>query len=428
MVILRAPTSSCPLVDEGLYAPVRNVFAMADVCLVNALFPPDKHGGAEHYVLRTAHGLQKRGHDVAVITSKPYDGPASLRPSDGTYEGIPVWRFYPANLSHLSNSTGDNLLQKAVWRGIDLVNVHASTTVGRVLDRLDPAVVHTNNLLGISTLVGRAVQRRDIRHVHTLHDYGLVCPKSNLLRDLTAPDDERVVCEDPPLPCRAYAKQRRATLGTPDLVTAPSQHVIDVHRDHGFFTGVDTQRLRLGIDGVADAPPSIADERSVLYVGQQLESKGLETLFAAADRLPEITFHVCGSGPYADRTEDAAAERDNLQYHGFVSTEKLDELRRTAAAAVVPSIWMENSPMTIYESYAVGLPVIGSDIGGIPELIDPGETGFLFEPKDADGLAAAICRLFETDRAALQRNALAWAEDHTMVAHVDRLVGEVYDL
>jgi glycosyltransferase involved in cell wall biosynthesis len=401
---------------------------MADICLVNALFPPDMHGGAENYVLRAAHGLDDRGYDVAIVTSRPYDGRDSLRPTKETYEGLPVWRFYPPNLSHLSNGTGDNVLEKAVWRGIDLVNLPAARAVGSVLDRLDPAVVHTNNLFGISTLVGRAVQRRDIRHVHTLHDYGLVCPKSNLLRDLTAPDDERVVCEDPPLPCRAYATQRRATLGTPDLVTAPSQHVIDVHRDHGFFQGVDTQRVRLGIDDVADDPPPVAEERSVLYVGQHLESKGLETLFAAADRLPDVTFHACGTGPYADRTEEAAAERDNLRYHGFVSTERLDELRATTAAAIVPSIWMENSPMTIYESYAVGLPVIGSDIGGIPELIDVGETGYLFEPKDANGLAEAIRRLFDADRESLQRAALAWAREHTMAAHVDRLIADVYDL
>ncbi|WP_380677651.1 glycosyltransferase [Salinigranum sp. GCM10025319] len=401
---------------------------MADICLVNALFPPDMHGGAENHVLRTAHGLQDRGYDVAVITSKPYDCLASLRPTQESYEGIPVWRFYPANLSHLSDSTGDSIVEKVLWRGIDLVNVHASTAVGRVLDRLDPTVVHTHNLFGISTLVGRAVQRRDIRHVHTLHDYGLLCPKSNLLRDLTAPNGERVVCEDPPVPCRAYARQRRATLGTPDVVTAPSQHVIDVHHDHGFFRGVDARRVRLGVDDVADDPPTIPDDRAVLYVGQHLEAKGLETFFAAADRLPDVTFHACGTGPYADRTEEAAADRDNLQYHGFVSEAKLDDLRATAAAAIVPSIWMENSPMTIYESYAVGLPVIGSDIGGIPELIDPGETGFLFEPKDADGLAEAIRRLFDADRAALGRGALQWARAHTMCAHVDRLVGDVYGL
>jgi len=401
---------------------------MADVCLVNAQFPPDTQGGAENYVLRAAHGLDRRGYDVAIITSKPYDGVSSLRPTKETYEGLSVWRFYPPNLSHLSNSTGNNVVEKAVWRGIDLANIPAARAVGSVLDRLDPKVVHTNNLFGISTLVGRAVQRRNIRHVHTLHDYGLICPKSNLLRDLTVPDDERTVCEDPPMPCRAYAKQRQITLGTPDIVTAPSQHVIDVHRDHSFFQGVTTQRVRLGIDGVSDDPPPIADSKSVLYVGQHTEAKGLETLFAAAEQLPDVTFHVCGTGPYADRTEEAAAEQENVEYHGFVSEDRLADLRKTAAAGIVPSIWMENSPMTIYESYAVGLPVIGSDIGGIPELIDVGETGYLFEPKDADGLAAAIRRLFDADRVALQRNALQWARRHTMAAHVDRLLADVYAL
>lgn len=402
---------------------------MADVCLVNALFPPDAHGGAENYVFRTAHGLQDRGYDVAVVTSKPYDGPSSLRPTKETYEGLSVWRFYPPNLSHLSDGTGDSIVEKAVWRGIDLVNVPASRAVGSVLDRLEPAVVHTNNLLGISTLVGRAVQRRDVRHVHTLHDYGLACPKSNLLRDFTVPEGERVVRDDPPLPCRAYARQRRRTLGSPDVVTAPSQHVIDVHRDHGFFKGIETQRVRLGVDEVADEPPPIIDEPAVLYVGKQLEAKGLDTLFAAADRLPEVTFHVCGTGPYAETTEAAAAERPNLQYHGFVSDETLAELRRTTAAAIVPSIWMENSPMTIYESYAAGLPVIGSDIGGIPELIEEGETGSLFGPKDADDLAATIRRLLnEADRRTLQYNALEWAQEHTMGIHVERLVGDVYEL
>jgi len=401
---------------------------MADVCLVNAQFPPDTQGGAENYVLRAAHGLDRRGYDVAIITSKPYDGVSSLRPTKETYEGLSVWRFYPPNLSHLSNSTGNNVVEKAVWRGIDLANIPAARAVGSVLDRLDPKVVHTNNLFGISTLVGRAVQRRNIRHVHTLHDYGLICPKSNLLRDLTVPDDERTVCEDPPMPCRAYAKQRQITLGTPDIVTAPSQHVIDVHRDHSFFQGVTTQRVRLGIDGVSDDPPPIADSKSVLYVGQHTEAKGLETLFAAAEQLPDVTFHVCGTGPYADRTEEAAAEQENVEYHGFVSEDRLADLRKTAAAGIVPSIWMENSPMTIYESYAVGLPMIGSNIGGIPELIDPGETGYLFEPKDSDELAEAIQRLFDGNRAAFQRHALEWADGHTMNVHVDRLLDQVYGL
>jgi glycosyltransferase involved in cell wall biosynthesis len=123
-----------------------------------------------------------------------------------------------------------------------------------------------------------------------------------------------------------------------------------------------------------------------------------------------------------------ARGHDDPQYNGFGSEQKLSELRELAAVAIVPSIWMENSPMTIYESYAVGLPVIGSDIGGIPELIDEGETGFLFEPKDVGELATAIRQLFEADRAALQRNALQWARAHTIEGHVDRLVKDVYEL
>jgi glycosyltransferase involved in cell wall biosynthesis len=82
--------------------------------------------------------------------------------------------------------------------------------------------------------------------------------------------------------------------------------------------------------------------------------------------------------------------------------------------------------MTIYESYAVGLPVIGSDIGGIPELVEIGETGFLFEPKDVNALVRAIKQLFDADRESLQRKALAWAHDHTMEAHVNRLIIDVY--
>jgi glycosyltransferase involved in cell wall biosynthesis len=396
---------------------------MADVCLVSAQFPPETRGGAENYVLRAAHGLEDRGYDVAVVTSTTYDGTASLRPTEGTYDGITTWRFYPPNLSHPSDGTGGNPLTKAVWRGVDLANLPAARAVGSVLDRLDPAVVHTNNLFGISTLVGRTVRRRGVRHVHTLHDYGLVCPKGSLLRDLTAPDDERTVCESPPMPCRAYARMRRATLGQPDLVTAPSQHVIDVHRDHGFFEGVETRRIPVGTTGAGDRRTR-SGERAVLYVGQHTEAKGLDTLFDAAEELPDVTFHVCGTGPEADRAEDAADRLPNVEHHGFVSERRLAELRQTVAASVVPSIWMEVYGMVVAESFAAGLPVVASDIGGMPELVTPGETGFLFEPTDAAELAERIERLLNDDalRERMRSRALAWARDHTVEAHVDELV------
>jgi len=403
---------------------------MARVCLVNSLFPPDAHGGAENYVLRTAKALQARGHEASVITAKAYDGVQSLKPERTTYEGLTVWRFYPLNVSYRKDGTGESIPAKGLWHALDTVNPPAARAVGRVLDRTIPDVVHTNNLMGISTAVARAIQRRDVRHVHTLHDYSLICPKSNLLREWTAPDDELVVCEDPPTPCRMLARGKRALLGTPDMVTAPSQHVIDVHRKHGFFENVPCRRVRLGVESVAKRPPGVPERPSILYAGRHHRAKGLDTLFAAATHLPNVEFHLCGTGPYAETSERWANRQDNVTYHGFVPDEELEQLRQEASLVVVPSIWMENSPLTIYESFARGVPVVGSDVGGIPELVTPGRTGALFEPEDSTDLASEIGAIVrdEDELEAMRTNALRWAADHTIEAHVDYLSDDVYAL
>jgi len=395
------------------------------VCLVNALFPPEAHGGAENYVYRTATALEGAGHDVSVLTTQRFDGLESLQPERTDYDGLDVWRFFPLNVGHRSGGTGGNVLSKAVWHGIDIVNPRAPRVVRLLVKRLDPDVVHTNNLMGMSAGIGRAIQGLDVHHVHTLHDYSLICPKSNLLREFTAPGDEPVVCESPPAPCRVHAGSKRRLLGSPDVVTGPSQHVIDVHRRHGYFEDVPCRRLQLGVEDVADEPPSIPEEPSILYVGKQLRAKGLDTLFDTAGRMPDVTFHVCGSGPYEDESERRARELPNLVYHGHVPGAKLRQLRADATAAVVPSIWMENSPLTIYESFANGLPVVGSDIGGIPELVAEGERGYLFEAGNVCSLASAIEDVLDHEPA-MRANALEWASERTFETHVDRLCAELY--
>lgn len=398
------------------------------VCLINSRFPPETYGGAENYVLRTAKSLLNQGHEVNVISTCRYNGISSLRPKEEMYKGVKVWRFYPLNVSYKSSENPLGVAGKAIWHQIDAVNPHARRIVGKLLNRLEPDLVHTNNLMGISAGIGQAVQNRGMPHVHTLHDFGLICPKSNLVRELTASGDNIEVCESPPTPCQAYASEKRSLLGTPDVVTGPSNHVIETHRRQGFFDGIRSERVQLGVTEVADAAPAPPDRPTVLYVGKQLQAKGIETLIDAAGRLQEIEFHVCGSGPYEDETSDRASQLSNCQYHGYVEVEKLKRLRRSSSVAVVPSIWMENSPMTIYESYAEGIPVVGSDIGGIPEIVSPGETGALFKPGDVDSLVNCIRNVVGDDgeQRRLRRNALEFARNHTTEAHVRRLIANVY--
>lgn len=392
---------------------------MATICLVNGVFPPDMYGGAENYVLRVADRLRDRGHDAFVLTSTPYEGMESFGIHRDDNNNIPVYRFYPFNISHRSSGTGNNVVTKALWHQLDSVNPHAKRVTSQFLAERDPDVVHTNNFMGIGASVGAAIAESDARYVHTLHDYSLICPKSNLLRDRTAPADELVVCDSPPAPCRLYSRVKRYSIGEPDLVIGPSQHVIDIHRDHGFFEGEESIRIQHGIEQWASSIPDTTS-KSVLYVGKHLRSKGLETLFEAAREVPDVTIHLCGTGPFDEQSEKTGNKLENVKYHGFVSDKRLKKLRRNAAAAVVPSIWMENSPLTIYESFAQGLPVIGADIGGIPELVDESR-GWLFEPGNTSSLVEKIRTAVTEEQISRRRNALSWASEHNMSRHIDQL-------
>ncbi|RLM40495.1 glycosyltransferase, partial [Haloarcula sp. Atlit-47R] len=129
-------------------------------------------------------------------------------------------------------------------------------------------------------------------------------------------------------------------------------------------------------------------KRQILYVGQLTYSKGVDVLVeAVADFDSEdIEVHILGKGPQKSKLELMASDLENIHIHGFVPEDELKQMYLEADLTVVPSRWYDNSPMVIYESVAYGTPVIASKFGGIPELIDNGQTGHLFEPENPNQL------------------------------------------
>ncbi len=163
-------------------------------------------------------------------------------------------------------------------------------------------------------------------------------------------------------------------------------------------------------EALQPATPTTRGEH-LLYFGRIEKLKGIDTLLAAT-QAAGVKLKIAGVGATQDEVERVAAERDDVEFLGFVSGEPLRRLVAEAKAVMVPSEWFENCPMTVLEAKAVGTPVIGARIGGIPELIRDGIDGYLHEPGDVNGLTEAIEKLNNADFDALSKAAYQDVQDH----------------
>ena len=161
--------------------------------------------------------------------------------------------------------------------------------------------------------------------------------------------------------------------------------------------------------------PRYDDDGYVVFVGRLAEEKGVPTLLEAMRHVGSSAgLKIVGTGPLEVQLRECATAFGlrNVEFLGFQSGETLQALLAGAMCFVVPSEWYENSPLVIYEAMSLGKPVIGSRVGGIPELIVEDETGVTFEPGNAQTLAAALERLVTNPglRHHLGRNARQRAE------------------
>lgn len=138
------------------------------------------------------------------------------------------------------------------------------------------------------------------------------------------------------------------------------------------------------------------DNRYVLYFGRLSEEKGVATLIKSAEINKDITHYIVGTGPLDEglRYEVQNKSLTNIKFLGFKTGNELKRLLSECTCVVVPSEWYENCPMTILEAFASSKPVIGSNIGGIPELIENGIDGYTFEPGDEMDLADKVRTLW----------------------------------
>jgi glycosyltransferase involved in cell wall biosynthesis len=190
-----------------------------------------------------------------------------------------------------------------------------------------------------------------------------------------------------------------------DLFIAPSKFIKDKYRRFG-LRKEKIVKLGYGIDlnPFKHIPqPKLSENRlDIGFIGSLIPTKGLHILFDAMIGLKskrKVDLHIFGPSVnfrgntlYA-RGMKRLSKIKGFKYHGEFEPDSIDGVFGTFHILVVPSIWQENSPMVIHESFAAGRPVIASDIGGIPELIVEEKGGILFKPGDSSELCNKIRQL-----------------------------------
>lgn len=361
--------------------------------------------GASKYTLQLTKGLTAAGHKVLPFAMQE---PESLL---SPYNQYFVSDFDLADPKHLS------LLTKIRAGANMFYNPQAVRNLKALLKTQLIDVAHVHNIYHhISPAILPVLKKSGIKIVMTVHDYHLVSPNYSLFHHGAIHDEDakgwywscvknKCVKND-----RLYSvikvsemiwhhKFKKYFEKNVDQFIAPSQFMADTLVKHGY----DSKKIIVIPNPIPESAGTGAWLRSGDYVGfagRLSEEKGVQVLLAAAAQLPEITFKIAGSGPEEGKLKEfcQAQKLTNVEFVGFQTGQALEDFIAQAKLLVVPSIWYENGPLSVLEPMARGQIVLGSRIGGIPEML-PDE--FLFAPGNVQELVAKINQWYQasvTDR------------------------------
>ena len=370
------------------------------ILMVNKFLYPN--GGSETYIFKLGAYLESQGHEVQYFGME--------------HEGRIVGNRVDAYTSNM-DFHGGSKLAKLLYPIKTIYSAEARKKIRMVLDDFQPDVCHLNNFnyqLTPSIILEIRKWEKQSGHrckiIYTAHDYQLVCPNHMCYNPNTLENCEKCLgghflnCTKGRCIHGSLAKSAVGTMEALfwkwmgvykqiDTVICCS-HFMKTKLDTNPVFAPKTVVMHNFVDRVEQK--QVEKKDYVLYFGRYSQEKGIGTLIQVAKELPQIPFVFAGSGPLEHLLDDVP----NIRNVGFQRGEALEMLIREARFTVYPSEWYENCPFSVMESQMYGTPVLGADIGGIPELIKVGETGELFESGNVEELVQSIMALY-TDKVKL---------------------------
>ncbi|MCG7851681.1 MAG: glycosyltransferase [Methanosarcinaceae archaeon] len=336
--------------------------------------------------------LKKRGYKVLIFTGRVTDKGKRYRVEKDIHEGIQVQRVYLHSQGYSEEAM--NVFHKEL-----------NDLFERLLSAFSPDIVHFHSINGLSGGLPEVARLRKIRTVLTLYDYWAVRYKNTLING----DD--VICEDlgecekcqPSISGNRWAhllsRMRNDYIALQlrgiDAVISPSVDLAKTYERSGLFrhkitvvpNGIDIARFQ------KVHRKKNHKEVRFSFIGHLGRHKGAQTIIDALhhiDAKDRVKVNLVGEGEQRSELEEIVRHlgmKESVKFWGKVENRHIEKVYSKTDVLILPSIWPENQPVTIAEAMACSLPVIGARIGGIPELVEDGKTGYLFEAGNPEDLA-----------------------------------------
>lgn len=366
------------------------------ILMINKFLYPN--GGSETYIFKLGQVLKEHGHEVQYFGME--------------HKGRCVGNAVNAYTSDMDFHRGSKLA-KLSYPIKTIYSAEARKKIRLVLDDFQPDVCHINNFnyqLTPSIILEIRKWEKEKGHkvkiVFTAHDYQLVCPNHMMNNPNTRQNCEKCAHGQFINCTRArciHGSAAKSAVGTMeayfwkwmktykeiDAIICPTQFMKSKMDCNPVFNSKTLVMLNF----IESMPWKVVPKKNyVLYFGRFSEEKGIKTLISVCRELPQVQFVFAGTGPLEEEIRGVP----NIRNVGFQKGEALEKLIREALFSVYPSEWYENCPFSVMESQVYGTPVLGANIGGIPELIQVGKTGELFESGNAGLLKQQIQKLWNS--------------------------------
>jgi len=376
-------------------------------------FLPKHLAGTELYTYNLARTLKESGHEVSIYTREYSYFEGEFTEQDTQYENIKVKTVF-------FNSPNEKfrLLRKIQ---LDFYNPLLEKHFKRHLEEIKPDVIHIQHLKGLSGSFIKVAKRKKIPTVLTLHDFWFMCDRIQLLTTslkrcngpvyglkcptcLIPNPDGQFVRLLYPLYATLYLIRTlylKRLLKKADLIISPSNFL----RNRFLEYGIPESQIIFSDNGLNTNlyKPAARNSNNTIkfaFIGSLMPHKGVHLLIEAFNKIKDCRAQLLVFGDpayspaYYEKLKQMATNL-NIKFMGSFNNKRIYKIFAGIDALVVPSIWSENSPITMHEAALAGVPVLASNIGGMAELVERMENGLLFKVEDATDLYAKMKLLID---------------------------------